>query len=206
MKFDPNKRKPRRKTPDSRNRQKLRLAFRKASPVVAIVLLALTIGLGVFWFLENRGADPGPATPAGRQAPARSSGLITGAATVIDGDTIEIDEQRIRLDGYDAPESGSMCGRTNVYQKASSALSDAIGTRTVNCEIKGKDRYERYIADCEVGGLNLAEHMVREGWARDWPKYSRGAFADEERRARKAGKGIWGLECPADLWSNRDYD
>ena len=184
----------------------LRVASRKALPVVAIVLLVLSIGLGVFWIFEHRGADQELATPAGGQAHARSPGRITGTASVVDGDTIEIHEQRIRLDGYDAPESGSMCGRTNVYQKAASALSDAIGTRTVNCEIKGKDRYDRYIADCELGGLNLAEHMVREGWARDWAEYSRGAFADEERSARKAGRGIWGLDCPADLWGNRDYD
>ena len=34
---------------------------------------------------------------------------ITGAARVIDGDTIDIAGERIRLHGIDAPESGQTC-------------------------------------------------------------------------------------------------
>ena len=42
-------------------------------------------------------------------APAGSS--LTGVASVIDGDTIEIHGIRIRLHGIDAPESGQLCQR-----------------------------------------------------------------------------------------------
>lgn len=131
---------------------------------------------------------------------------LTGAASVIDGDTLEIHGERIRLNGFDSPERGSMCGSVNVYKEAAFALSDFIGERTVICDISGKDRYDRSIGDCEAGGKSLAEFMVSEGWARDWPRYSHGAYADEERQARNARRGIWGLDCPADLWGDRNYD
>nr|WP_321510261.1 thermonuclease family protein [uncultured Hyphomonas sp.] len=131
---------------------------------------------------------------------------LAGIATVVDGDTIEIHGDRVRLDGFDSPERGSTCGSVNVYKKAAFALSDFIGDHTVICDISGKDRYDRNIGDCKAGGKSLAEYIVSEGWARDWPRYSQGAYADEERQARNAGRGIWGMDCPADLWGDSNYD
>ena len=69
---------------------------------------------------------------------------ITGTARVIDGDTIEIACQRIRLHGIDAQESRqpcrldgepSMCG-----MDAADALADRIGNRPVTCEELNRDR------------------------------------------------------------------
>lgn len=134
------------------------------------------------------------------------SSSISGTASVVDGDTIEIHGKRIRLDGFDTPERGSMCGTTNVYQKAALALSDFIDARTVTCELTGEDQYKRGIGQCNVGDQSLAEYMVSNGWGRDWPRYSKGAYADEEQAARSTGAGIWGLACPDDLWGDRNYE
>lgn len=132
--------------------------------------------------------------------------LLAGTASVIDGDTIEIHGERVRLSGIDTPERGSRCGDINVYQKAAFALSDMIGSRTVSCEITDTDRYDRKVGHCQAAGQSLQSAMVREGWARDWPRYSGGAFAQDERTARSAGAGIWGLQCPEDLWGERSYE
>ena len=40
---------------------------------------------------------------------AKSAPSVQGTASVIDGDTIEIHGQRIRLDAIDAPESSQLC-------------------------------------------------------------------------------------------------
>lgn len=64
---------------------------------------------------------------------AGASSEIVGIASITDGDTIEINGTSIRLSGFDSPERGSLCGSTNVYQRASLALSDFIGSQTVHC-------------------------------------------------------------------------
>ena len=43
--------------------------------------------------------------------PAVALADITGPSRVIDGDTIEVAGERIRLHGIDAPESGQRCRR-----------------------------------------------------------------------------------------------
>lgn len=135
-----------------------------------------------------------------------SAESLQGTASVIDGDTLEIHGERVRLSGIDTPERGKRCGTVNVYQQAALALSDMIGSRTVSCTILETDRYDRKVGRCAVSGAGLEAAMVRAGWARDWPRYSDGEFAADERAARQAGAGIWGLDCPDDLWGDRNYE
>lgn len=60
---------------------------------------------------------------------------IIGIASVIDGDTLEIRGERIRLHGIDAPESSQTCldeaGRKwRCGQRAALALQHFVGRRT----------------------------------------------------------------------------
>ena len=101
---------------------------------------------------------------------------ITGTASVIDGDTIEVHAQRIRFHGIDAPESRQTCvAGGEVWrcgQQASLALSDFIGRSPVVCQEQGKDRYGRIIGACSVRNQDIEAWMVLNGWALAYRKYS----------------------------------
>ena len=119
---------------------------------------------------------------------------LTGRATIIDGDTIEIRGQRIRLFGIDAPESRQTCeadGQTyRCGQQAALALADHIGQQTIACEQRDVDRYRRIVAVCRLGGEDVGAWMVSQGWAMAYSRYSRDYF-DEELTARANKRGMW---------------
>ncbi len=134
-------------------------------------------------------------------------GEIVGIATVIDGDTIEINDQRIRPAGFDMPAKGKRCGLVDVNQKAAFALSELIGGDPVSC-LNGKERdsFGRVVATCYVRGSDLGDAIVHQGWARDWPQYSGGKYCATEQDARAAKRGLWGLGCPDTLWDGRRHE
>jgi endonuclease YncB( thermonuclease family) len=122
---------------------------------------------------------------------------ITGQARVIDGDTIDIAGQRIRLHGIDTPEAQQFCeagGKSwRCGQDATFALANLIGRTWVTCVERDKDRYGRIIAVCKVGGpkgQDLGAYMVAEGWATAYRRYSKDYVANEDA-ARAAGLGLW---------------
>ncbi len=119
---------------------------------------------------------------------------IIGRASVIDGDTIEIRGQSIRLFGIDALEDDQKClaggKRQRCAQRAANALAAKIGRRNVVCDKRARDRYGRIVGVCYVGDKNLNRWLVAEGWALAYRRYSL-LYVDEEERARHAKKGIW---------------
>ncbi|MEP9376228.1 thermonuclease family protein [Aquabacter sp. CN5-332] len=134
---------------------------------------------------------------------------IVGRASVIDGDTIEIHGQRIRLEGIDAPESRQTCtdkktgAAVRCGQRAAFFLADMIEARVVSCEPKGRDRYKRVLAQCKAAGRDIAAAMVDAGWALAYVAYSR-EYELCEAAARKARAGMWAYEfIPPWDWRRR---
>jgi endonuclease YncB( thermonuclease family) len=122
---------------------------------------------------------------------------VTGPARVIDGDTIEVQGQRIRLHGIDAPESRQLCrldGKPwQCGEAATNALAEKIASRPVTCEDLGRDRYERIIARCAVAGEDIESWMVVNGWAVAYRRFSLD-YVEQEADAQAARRGIWAGE------------
>lgn len=120
---------------------------------------------------------------------------LAGIASVVDGDTIELHGERIRLNGIDAPESRQFCedavGESyRCGQKAAFALADHIREKSIRCEGDKRDRYGRLIATCYLGGEDLDGWMVSQGWALAFRRYSL-QYVPEEEEAMAAKRGIW---------------
>ena len=127
---------------------------------------------------------------------------ITGTPRIIDGDTIEVAGQRIRLHGIDSPERRQRCTRrdgTSYHcgEAATEALQTLIGSQMVRCEGTKTDRYDRLIATCFTGGININAEMVLQGWALAYRRYSKD-YVSAVREAQKAKRGMWagGFEQP----------
>ncbi|WP_209691857.1 thermonuclease family protein [Agrobacterium tumefaciens] len=123
---------------------------------------------------------------------------ITGRASVIDGDTIDIGGQRIRLHGVDAPESAQVCDRANgepyrCGKEAAFALDSFLAaSRPTLCVEMDRDRYKRVVAECfRADGANINAWLVRQGHAVDWVRYSKGRYSAEQAEAQREGFGVW---------------
>ncbi|MER9259008.1 thermonuclease family protein [Mesorhizobium sp. M0619] len=123
---------------------------------------------------------------------------ITGMASVIDGDTIEVHGQRIRFNGIDAPESRQYCDDAKGFEypcgrRSADALDSFLAASgPVQCSFVTWDRYGRYVGDCRrADGTGVAEWMVERGQALDWPKYSNGAYASQQAKAKASKVGLW---------------
>jgi endonuclease YncB( thermonuclease family) len=123
---------------------------------------------------------------------------------VIDGDTVEIHGERVRLFGIDAPEAGQTCrdAKGSEYrcgQKAATVLDAHIGDGVVTCERKDTDRWGRTVAICSAYGEDLGASMVGLGWAIAYRTYStRYVAAEELARSRRAGMWAGQFTPPSD--------
>lgn len=156
--------------------QKKALRFLKRPTVIGFVIIILTLG---FEFYSQE---------------LYTRKFISKDVRVVDGDTIVLDDIRIRLQGVDAPESKQMCrlkGKEipcGTY--ATQQLSKMIGRSVVECTDEGHDKYRRQLSYCYVGDRNLNRKMVRDGYAVAY-SYFDITFIFDEWLAKVQKKGLW---------------
>ena len=124
--------------------------------------------------------------------------IISGIAYVIDGDTLRIGGQKIRLFGVDAPETKQVCqyhGQTWLAGRdAKNWLRERTKGKRVRCRAEKIDHYGRWIAICYLGSYEINAELVRAGWAEAYTEYSL-KYVVQEIQAKNAGVGIWAGHC-----------
>jgi micrococcal nuclease len=123
---------------------------------------------------------------------------------VVDGDTILVrldgQRERVRYIGIDTPESVSEQPLESYGHPAAEENERLVGGRevTLTTDVDPRDRFGRLLAYVrrEPDGMFVNEALVRGGFAttleiRPNVRYA-GTFREAERRARAAGRGLWG--------------
>lgn len=117
-----------------------------------------------------------------------------GIATSGDGDSFEVRGQRVRLFGIDAPEWDQTCQRAGQSwpcgQEAANALSKLVTGKDVRCVPNGTDQYNRILARCTVGALDVNRAMVANGYAVAFRRFSTD-YVSAEDSAKANKRGIW---------------
>lgn len=148
--------------------------------------------------------------PRRRQAPPGET--FSGQPRIIDGDTLDVEGIRVRMQGIDALESDQQCsrsggGRYACGRAARDQLAELVGGREITCTPDGTQTHGRSVAVCTVsqGGreIDLNAAMVRSGYAFDCPRYSKGRYAEEEAEAKAEKAGAWAGRFTYP-WSHRD--
>ncbi len=111
---------------------------------------------------------------------------------VVDGDSLEQGDERIRILNIDAPEYKQYCHNADgerylCGKKALEHLRQFV-SKGITCRRIDKDRYGRSLAECFMDdGTDVGRQMVVDGWAVAYGD----AYVNEEIVARKNKRGIW---------------
>lgn len=133
-----------------------------------MVRSAMIFGLGLIWISIS---------PAQAQLVLEMCSLnqrnTADKTCIVDGDTLWLNGEKIRLEGFDTPEpQTSICGGDQekaLAAQASARLQELLNDNEWTIERDGMDRNERTLATIRIGGRDVGEWLVEERLARWWP-------------------------------------
>jgi endonuclease YncB( thermonuclease family) len=131
---------------------------------------------------------------------------FSGKAYAIDGDSLKVAGNEVRLFGIDAPEYSQKCLNSDNIEYACGLMakkytSDLVKNQEVTCYYHIKDFYNRYLAKCYIYGLEINKELLKNGMAIIYNyQETDGEAKALEKQARDAKIGIWqgAFEDPKD--------
>ncbi len=136
-----------------------------------------------------------------REYTSRNDDYVT---RVVDGDTVVVGEDKVRLIGIDAPEIGWVDRGSSIVDKnecfaeeAKEKLKELVESKEVRLEkdVSEMDKYDRLLRYVYVGEENINEVLVREGFAKlatyppDMKYYVK--LKEAQRVAKENKWGLW---------------
>jgi endonuclease YncB( thermonuclease family) len=124
-------------------------------------------------------------------------GRPAGADQIINGDTLVVEGQHMRLYGIDAFEPDQTCldrqGRPwHCGTAAKAALAGLVQGEAIACTVVTDEPKDGYIARCNGrDGIDLGGYLVRAGLALADPQDGKAYLADQAA-AKAAAAGAWG--------------
>ena len=112
----------------------------------------------------------------------------------VDGDSLEGEGRRIRLEGIDAPEYKQYCftAKGEKYmcgQDSLSYLQELMKNKKIECKCEAEpDRYKRELCVCYADDIELNRQMVAAGQA---VSYLSNRYKTEEKQAQAQKLGVW---------------
>jgi endonuclease YncB( thermonuclease family) len=120
--------------------------------------------------------------------------LEASVTYVPDGDSLVVlingRKDRVRIVGVDAPEKGQpFANRSRDFTRS------LCSGKTVTLSARGRDKYQRILAEASVDGINVGHELVKAGlaWSYDDGDTTVKAF---ESQARAARRGLWSQPHP----------
>lgn len=123
--------------------------------------------------------------------PVRAETVAGSQLRVVDGDTVALGRERIRLLGPDAPEikGHAHCpAERSAGRRAADRLRELLSGRPVDIQRHGQDTYRRTLANLFVDGRDVGAQLESEGLALPWTP---GWRAHRARTTHWCGPGAW---------------
>ncbi|WP_226913254.1 thermonuclease family protein [Gephyromycinifex aptenodytis] len=157
----------------------------------------------------SAGASPSKPAAAetsrtGSTRPEADPGLVT-VVGVSDGDTIRVrlngEVEKVRVIGIDTPEIGE-CFAAQATAQMRTLLADGPVRLDADPTQAERDRYNRLLRHVRLAnGTLAAQELIAGGYGREYtydaPYAHQSAFREAQAQAQRAGRGIWGTDCPA---------
>lgn len=122
----------------------------------------------------------------------------SGKAFIIDGDTLKINDTKIRLVGVDAPEISQKCKAhghiENCGEIVKLRLVQATSNEITTCYSHGKDYFGRVLGECYVEDININKWLLREGLAVYYYNKDFKSYKILETLAKQDKVGLWDSE------------